>query len=230
MRISHRHRFIYFSIPKTGSESVRALLDPYSDVAGVPLWETDADHPYYTHMRPVEVRRMFERRGRDFDAYFKFATIRNPWTRLLSLYRMAHGGRNRRLPLAIRDLLWLHPSPRAFRRWLGRTHPDGPGGGGPPDQRWLRYGTYSLPAFVCDEDGEELVDRVLPLERIDDLLPPLLAEIGIEGGDRLRVPKRNVARRPPSTSTRRYYDTRTTELVRARYQHSIRRFGYEPPR
>ena len=31
MQISHRYQFIFFSNPKTGSETVRKILEPYSD-------------------------------------------------------------------------------------------------------------------------------------------------------------------------------------------------------
>ncbi len=55
MRISHRHRFVFFSNPKTGSESVRSLLDPYSDICGVPMWEMTAENPFYSHISPREV-------------------------------------------------------------------------------------------------------------------------------------------------------------------------------
>jgi hypothetical protein len=140
---------------------------------------------------------------------------------------MAFGNRNRRVPRPVRNAIGLHPSPRAFRRWLDGTRPDGPGGGGPADQRWLRYGTYSLPAFVCEAEGNELVDHVLPLERIDELLPPLLASIGIPGAAELRVPRKNVSAR--SSSSDGYYDRATVDLVARRYGETIDRFGYAPP-
>lgn len=85
MLVSHDHRFIFFSNPKTGSESVRELLAPYADVEGIPMWEASDEHPYYSHIRPVEVREIFRERGHAFGDYFRFTFVRNPWSRLVSL-------------------------------------------------------------------------------------------------------------------------------------------------
>lgn len=225
MRISHRHHFIFFSNPKTGSESVRSLLDPYSDIRGVPMWEMDGSNPFYSHIRPVEVRDEFRTRDWDFDAYFKFSFVRNPWARLVSLYRMIFEGSPGRAAGMRRRLargVGLHPSPAGFRRWVRTVQTDGPGGGGPPDQRWQVYGTYSARAYFGDEEGRFLVDRIIRLEDMDRDLPETLARIGLPGGDRVSIPKVNVR----GGDHRPYYDEATASYVGRMYADDIERFGY----
>jgi len=139
MRISHRHRFVFFSSPKTGSESVRALLDPLSDIRDVPFALTRPDFPFYSHIRPIEMRAAFSRFGWKYDDYYRFVFVRNPWLRLVSLYRY----------LLRSDL----PQKPSFADWLKASRPDGTGGGGPDHVRWLKYGTYSLAAFAGDGTG-----------------------------------------------------------------------------
>ncbi|MEX0853104.1 MAG: hypothetical protein WD036_07465 [Bauldia sp.] len=52
MRISHRYRFIFFANSKTGSESVRAWLNPFSDIRGVSSAKAAPADPFSAHMRP----------------------------------------------------------------------------------------------------------------------------------------------------------------------------------
>ena len=77
MRISHRARLVYFSIPKTASESVRAFLDPLADVPVVKYGHTTVQSPFYSHMRPIEAREAFAARSWPFEEYFRFVTVRN---------------------------------------------------------------------------------------------------------------------------------------------------------
>ena len=58
-RISHTHKFIYFAFPKTGSESVRKILDPYSDIKAVTRSHVTKDNPFYTHITPEETKKIF---------------------------------------------------------------------------------------------------------------------------------------------------------------------------
>ena len=39
-------------------------------------------------MRPVEARRAFQQVDWDFEGYYRFVLVRNPWRRLASLYAM----------------------------------------------------------------------------------------------------------------------------------------------
>lgn len=229
MRISHRYRFVFFSNPKTGSESVRALLDPYSDICGVPMWEMSADNPFYSHISPREVRQLFAARGWPYDDYCSFTFVRSPWARLVSLYQMIYevrGGRLQRWSRRLGGLLKpgpSHPSIAGFRAWLRTIQPDGIGGGGPPNQRWQRYGTYSLRAYAADDTGNLLVRRIVRLEHAATELPEVLREIGLPDADRLSMPRVNARRHRPYVE---YYDDPSAELVARMYADDIARFEY----
>ena len=219
MRISHRHRFVFFASPKTGSRSVRRVLDPHAEIHGRPAHEITADFPFYNHMRPIELRDVFASRGWDFDSYFKFVMVRNPWSRLVSLYEMSafrEGGLISRL----RGRATRH---EGFRAWVRTIDPEG-GRGAPPgvEKGVIRFGAFSYAGFAGDENGRPLVDEVIKLEEIDRALPPVLERLGVP-----------LLRRVPRTGRgryrggyRAYYDDATRELVGALYGEDIERFEY----
>jgi hypothetical protein len=212
MRISHRHKFVFFSAPKTGSESIRALLDPLSDVRDVQFREVSPATPFYSHIRPIEAKAAFERFGWPYDDYYRFVFVRNPWNRLVSLYRM------------IRRVNPHFSQP--FGDWLRATRPDSTGGGGPDRARWRKYGTYSLAAYAGDENGRLLVNDVFRLEDITDV-PDRLRARGIPLAPDASVPWVN--RTKKSTSLDNYYTPDLIALVQERYADEIAEFGYEYP-
>lgn len=229
MRISHRHRFVFFSNPKTGSESVRALLDPFSDVVGVPYWKITRNNPFYSHISPAEVIALFRQFNWNYEEYYSFTFIRNPWARLVSLYGMIYFGNRGRLARAGQKLRSLaigtpvHPSIDGFRMWLRAVRPDGIGGGGAADQRWQRYGTYSIRAYAFDAEERQLVKRIVRLEDIDrDLLSVLIA-IGLPDATALSIPCVNTR---PHTHYTDYYDDAAKNIVASNYSFDIERFGY----
>ncbi len=86
MRISHEHKFIFFSVPRTGSTTVREILDEYSDVKSIHISKTSEENPFYHHISPLEVERIFDQRGWEWDRYKKFCFVRNPFDRVVSLF------------------------------------------------------------------------------------------------------------------------------------------------
>src|SRR5690606_27928408 len=118
MQISHRYKFIFFSFPKTGSESVRELLDPYSDIRGIPYWNISEENPFYSHISPAEVKAIFQKNGWDYDEYFKFTFVRNPWARLVSLYNMIYFTKPADSFYSKLKTVLLKPKPPSFRDWL----------------------------------------------------------------------------------------------------------------
>lgn len=81
MRISHQHKFVWISKPKTGSTSVRKLLDKYSDIKS-----TDS-RPYHHHTTVDQARALFAENGWNFDDYQVFVCDRNPWDLMTSIWK-----------------------------------------------------------------------------------------------------------------------------------------------
>jgi hypothetical protein len=85
-------RFVFFSNPRTGSESIREALNPYSDIFSRP-----ADPLWDDHRTPDELAVIFENRGLSLASYFKFCFVRNPWERLVSYYQYFKPDKNFKL-------------------------------------------------------------------------------------------------------------------------------------
>ncbi|MBV0911123.1 sulfotransferase family protein [Anianabacter salinae] len=210
MIISHTRRLIVFSNPKTGSESLRALLSPVAEEVVVPWRQTCGLYPFYPHMPPREAKRVFDARGWEFAGYTRITTIRNPYARLVSLYRMIQRA----------DGVWRMrqraglPVP-GFAEWLRSTQTDGPGGGGRRHQRWRRFGTYSVAAWTRDAGGRPLVSHILRLEHLAEDAASVLQDIG------RGVPHLNAA---PRIDWQDWYDAETTALVALRYRDELCKF------
>ncbi len=223
MQISHRHKFIFFSFPKTGSESVRELLAPYSDIHGIPFWQCDESNPFYSHISPQEVKALFEINGWDYNSYYKFTFVRNPWARIVSLYNMIY---HTRPPTSLLGKLKERLTARAvpdFDDWLKNLKTDGIGAGGPDNQRWQVYGAYSIKNYIFDKDENILVDEVIKLEDINNRLPVLLNRIGIPDADNLTIPFVN---RRSSKKYAEYYNAATREIIQTKYDYDIKTYGY----
>ena len=211
MRVSHRYKFIFFSNPKCGSETIRFMLDSLSDSVGIVEFpKLSAENPFYNHMLPREARDVFRRLGWQFDDYYKFTTVRDPWTRLASLYSHLRRVRRNAVP--------------PFPTWLRSIATDGRGGGGHDSERWLKHGTYLTRNWVGDETATPLVDNIFRLEDIA-ALPQQLSQRGIPLNPGDDVPKRNVHRYEAADHT-----PETIVIVAGLYHEDILRFGYETPK
>ena len=209
MRLSHEYKFIFFANPKTGSESVRKILDPYSNVCATTFRNRSQENPFYSHITPVETRDIFFRLGWDFDSYHKFCFVRNPWAKIVSLYKM----------IFAKSII----KPR-FNRWIYEIEPNGIGGGGDDADRWRKYGAYSIENYVSDESGSFLVDKIIKLEDIHTQLIPLLEKIGIPKASSLSIPNLNSSSVHKKYST--YYNKKSMLHVKRLYKYEIEKFDY----
>lgn len=212
MRISHKNKFIFFSNPKTGSESLREMLTPYSDILDISYRETTKDNPFYSHISPKEVKSIFNERGYNYDEYYKIVCIRNPFNRLVSLYEM---------------IFRKWPIKPPFYLWLKSTKTNGKGGGGKNYDRWRMYGTYSLKNYISDAQGNLLVDKIICLEDFDKEIPQLFKKLNIELPEDFKVVKKNVRSRKKKVAD--YYSEKSKALVFERYQWEIEKFNYKFP-
>ena len=227
MRISHKYKFVFLSNPKTGSESVRYILDPYSDMKA----EDEKTRPFHVHSTAAETREVFRSKGWNFDDYYTFTFVRNPWDRLVSIYEMIYGKHvainNPSLSRAfLRRLKFMktrfirvlhHHQVPDFKHWLTTIEDHGRVAGGP------RNSACSIDHFVMDTNRTVLVDKIIRLEDIETDLMPTLQKIGLPLVQQLQIPKINVIRHKHYTT---YYDPTSIEVVRRLYPYEIEHFHY----
>jgi len=205
MIVSHRHRFIFTAIPKTGTHSVRAALREQmgpEDIEQVGLF-VDKRFPYpelaqlrHGHLGLAQVRPFL---GEDvFSTYFKFAFVRNPFDRFVSYCAFVS-----------RETDNFQRDPRAvMRHVLFELQP-------------LQHVLYQPQhAQLIDADGSLLADYIGRVEQMQQSYDEVCARVGIPATQLEQV---NSTRRG---SYRDYYDQPLIDGVAALYRRDLELFGY----
>ena len=206
MIVSHRHKFIFAAVPKTGTHAVRQALREHlgdEDVEQVGLF-VDKRFPWpdlaairHGHLSLQQVRPYLGEAA--FGGYLKFAFVRNPFDRFVSYCAfMVRGG----------DEFQQRPQD-VMRHFLFAQ---------PPEQHILFQPQSSL---LVDDDGETLLTDVVG--RVEDMQASYDAICA-----RLGIPSRPLDRVNGTTrgDYRRYYDAELAEAVAVRYAQDLALFGY----
>lgn len=205
MIVSHRHRFIFAAVPKTGTHSVRQALREQlgeGDVEQVGLF-VDRRFPWaelaairHGHLALRQVRPYL---GEDpFGSYFKFAFVRNPFDRFVSYCAfMLRGG----------DVFRQRPRD-VMRHFLFEA---------PPEHHILFQPQATL---LTGEDGALLTDQIGRVEDMQPSYDAICARIGI--------PSRSLDRVNGTShgDYRHYYDRGLIDSVATRYARDLDLFGY----
>jgi len=85
MIINKQHRFIYIHVPRTGGTSIRQAWKDL-DKNGLVDHSCKIGRMRKKHVTVRELRCVGKLNDCEFDRYFKFGFIRNPWDRVYSLY------------------------------------------------------------------------------------------------------------------------------------------------
>jgi hypothetical protein len=204
--VSHRHRFIFAAVPKTGTHAVRQALREQlgeADVEQVGLFVNkrfpwaDLAAIQHGHLSLRQVRPYLGEAA--FGGYFKFAFVRNPFDRFVSYCAfMLRGG----------DVFLERPRD-VMRHFLF---------GEPPEHHVLFQPQASV---LVGEDGKTLLaDAVGRVEDMQGSYDAICARIGIAARPLDRV---NSSQRG---DYRRYYDQALIDGVAARYAQDLALFGY----
>ena len=193
MRISHKHKFIFIHGMKTGGTSIRECLNDYSDIISTP----ERHSPYWNHLSPKDLEKHFQEQQWDWDEYFKFVFVRNPWDRMVSLYH---------------HLLWksLQPQHDWARRCLGGSD---------------SFITYLKSGKLCPEQTKYFNNisdfYVGRFENIQEDFNVICDKIGIP---QQKLPYTNKSNHKHYTE---YYNDETIEMVSDKYDVEIKMFDYK---
>ncbi len=137
---------------------------------------------------------------KQFETYFKFGFVRNPWDRIVSLYERAEAQQMK--------------EKMSFDEFV----------------EWIQYSSstcvhssphrYQLDWFV-DPDGRVLADFIGRFERLEEDWTFVASKLGITEG----LPHRRS--NPRERHYTEYYSARTRELIAAKFKVDIETFGYE---
>lgn len=178
--ISHSHRTIFVHIPKCGGQSIeRAFVQDLNLT-----WETRAPlllrpndmpeigPPRLAHLAAIDYVRCRWISPDLFSLYYKFALVRDPLHRAVSICNYLLGIEEKRLPkifrMAKRHVRQSNSFGDVFRRFI-----QFPASGNSLKSPLSEYGSwFTQPQvrFLMDEDGKFLVDDIFLLERFQSSL------------------------------------------------------------
>ncbi|MGR3318949.1 MAG: sulfotransferase family 2 domain-containing protein [Candidatus Anammoxibacter sp.] len=217
MLISQQNKLIFIHIQKTGGNTISRLLrENISDI-----YSFQAKHGFAGNgMRELK----------DWEKYFKFAFVRNPWDRLVSWYSMIKGAediswlkalvneRKKKHYKQIRyNKIWRYvlDNSSSFEEFIVKcTDPN------EINKCAFNPFIYNQLDYVTDKDGKLIVDFIGKFESYENDLHLIFGKIGVK----LQfVPHENLSLRLPYST---YYTLETEMIVRERFKKDIEFFGY----
>jgi hypothetical protein len=228
--ISDKYKCIFVHIPKVAGQSIEHV---FLDLHGL-TWETREPlllrlnddpaigPPRLAHLKASEYVSCGHIPQKSFDTYYKFAFVRNPWSRLISFYKY----------LGYADYL-------TFSEFIHGEFMEKEWG----ENQWFVGPQYG---YIFDENGNQLVDYVGKLEELqkgfDEVcgrldipqtrLPNVNTTVREKGG--LRTFKDFVKKVSPFHTYvetydhySKYYDSQTRRVVSELYARDIETFGYD---
>jgi hypothetical protein len=210
MVISHSGRWIFFACGRTGTTSIEQVLQIHDEGDDIrkriaPILSSRLQRPLsppdIKHVRPMLVREIL---GDDWNSYFKFVFVRNPWDWVVSqyLFNLRPG------LLKCRGLIRLGDSDLdRLIRILTNRHPMG------NPRNWQSE-------YVFDEDERQLVDKVCRFERLQQDFSELCPRLGIA---EVELPLTNSVGRLAYPN---YFNDVSQARVRREFNRDINLLGY----
>jgi len=217
--VNFEKRAIFIAVPKTGSTSIRSQLkqkgkplipNAHLNIVQIRdllyvyfLKETlgkNREFPSHSVPTDADIR---ARANEVFNSFFKFSSVRNPWARAVSLYYRNESTQLKE-KMSFEEFCenHLYASDTCWHPTLHRNQID-----------WL-----------CDEDGEIIIDYIYKLEDIGNALK----EIAERTDGRLQLDNIVVKKNPRSGSNRyrELYTKETKNIIAKRFEKDIDYFKY----
>lgn len=161
MLISHKYKFITIDIPKTGTRSFRESLLPLNiiDIHGAP----SLDSEFYQHGSAIDAQKEFIKKGWEWDEYFKFTIVRNPWARYFSFFKYFKSYAEKYLSRD-KSINWRDPEINQGKLCVKLFE-------NKDDQTVLKniiLNNNSQETYYCNENGEIIVDYIAEFDCISN--------------------------------------------------------------
>jgi len=199
MLVSKNRKLVFIHIQKTGGITVSMLLKEH-----IPdIYQVGGRHQFAS--RGIQ-------KVKNWDEYFKFTFVRNPWSRLVSWYSMVTKFRRPG------NELWQYVRDNSsnFEEFIYNCT------GEVEIKEGVHHSfAYNQLDYVTDEDGNLLVDFIGRLENFEEDVREAFSRIGIKLET---VPRTNRSRHKHYS---RFYTPETARIVRERFKRDIEYFGYE---
>jgi hypothetical protein len=203
--ISHKHKFIFIAIPKTATHAIRNGLR--KSMGDDDLEQVDLFHkkrlPFeslskisHGHITAEEIMR--EIGEEQWNSYFKFAFVRNPFDRFIS-YSFFKKNKNevlQKFPLPFLKLMFKDD--RVVKDVLFRPQLD----------------------FICNKKGDVIVDYIGYFEKLQESFDDVCMKLGLPLETLLEINKSDHA------DYEQYYDDELRGLVSNHYKRDIEKFEY----
>lgn len=208
MPLSHQYKCIYIHIPKTGGVSIEHALDMlgdnekenrdviYGKIKSLDLEKYSFLSPVMQHLSIIDLKKIIPEK--EFKEYYKFAIVRNPWDRMVSLYHFtkpysAKEGNTQENISKFDEFLFHGLNP-----FLKQQQCD----------------------FISDDGGNIVVDYVGRFENISSDFKNICLHLGLPS---ISLPHKNrIYHRHYST----YYSEETKQYVSDLFRKDIETFGY----
>jgi len=207
MMIDKERRFIFIHIPKTGGTSVETFFMPSErdrirNIYGnTPLQSDNQAHLKFYHLQ-IQYPRL------NFDKYFKFTVVRNPWDRVVSNF--FHSKREHRQDLRkfLGFGIWENFTFNEFVekiQHLEKEHPH-------YDEQW---------SFLVDRKGRFCMDYIARMENLENDFMEICQKLKITDS---KIPHVNKGK---GGSYTQYYNDETKQIIAEKYAKDIELFGYK---
>lgn len=186
----HKNKLIFIHIPRTGGTSILKLM------AGK---EKERDHsPWFQYKNSCPWA---------FKHYFKFAIVRNPWDRFVSVYKyLKKGGNGDKYDLFIRDYLNKYED---FTDFVLNGFPD----------LYFRNILLFMPQtyYICDLKNQIMVDEIIKFENLNEEIKKIQV-----------FKNRNLQKinKSDDKNYKEFYNDETIAIIRKWYSNDIKTFGY----
>jgi chondroitin 4-sulfotransferase 11 len=211
MPVSHELKCIFVHIPRTGGTSVETALGVFGDwrientqtmfglISSPELAHEITSTAFLQHLTGAQLRHLLQRQ---FEQYFRFSIVRNPWERMVSIYshmdtHMAESAKQAGLSL----------TGISFDEFLERT------------ESFQHVHLVPQHNFIFDSDGKCPVDFIGRFETLQSDFAEVCTKLGIESA---------LSHRNASThgDYRKYYSEASRKIVERRYGEDIERLRY----